>query len=483
MTRVGLTVFKNAEGQWRWAMLSSNAFEDRDGEVISQKALEEDVARADADGDYGPLRWWHVPGLDIGTCDFNAMEGRILVEAGGFVNEQLGEIIAAKANDLSGSISFFHPDTEPDEEGVYHSIRRFERSLLPKEAASNPFVQLVVEQEETPMKKAKIEEFKKKLGLGADGKLVESVIDMAEKAEATAIDQGVRTKEAEVAPEVTPEVVPAETAAPPAEVTKQVDLTARIEAVRSAINALTPPFANGPWTWADTVFDDHVIAVREEKSWSIPYTWDDATKTVALAPFDQWTAVERVWQPVAAAAKAVSAETPVETPAEPLVATVKADVAAPAVAPEDQPISGMTMGDLVKLIIDVVGKIEAPVAPEVAAGKQIAEKAAQDLTQFIEGQKTAAAETAKTLKDLAGKVEVLLGEAPRSVARAARASQEDASLVQNQSDEVKQRLADKGGKPAPDSWLDKFVGGIQAATGAAGESPLVLGGPGKQGGA
>jgi len=417
MTRVGLTVFKNAEGQWRWAMLSSNAFEDRDGEVISQKALEEDVARADADGDYGPLRWWHVPGLDIGTCDFNAMEGRILVEAGSFVNEQLGEIIAAKAIDLSGSIGFFHPDTEPDEEGVYHSIRRFERSLLPKEAASNPFVQLVVEQEGTPMKKEKIEEFKKKLGLGADGKLVESVVEMAEKAEATAIDQGVRTKEAEALPEVTPEVAPASEAEPVVEPAAEVEPSAK------------------------------------------------ETSEVT---------------------EAVSTETPVETPAEPLpepvAETVKADVPAPAVAPEDQPISGMTMGELVKLITAVVGKLE-PVAADVPAGKETAEKASQDLAQFIEAQKAAAVETAKAIETMAGKIEALIGEAPRSVARAARASQEEATLIENQPDDVKRALADKGGKPAPDSWLDKFVGGITAATGAAGESPLVLGGPGKQGGA
>ena len=415
MTRVGLTVFKNAEGQWRWAMLSSNAFEDRDGEVISQKALEDDVARADADGDYGPLRWWHVPGLDIGTCDFNAMEGRILVEAGGFLNEQLGEIVAAKASDLSGSIGFFHPDTEPDEEGVYHSIRRFERSLLPKEAASNPFVQLVVEQEETPMKKEKIEEFKKKLGLGADGKLVESVVDMAEKAEAAAIDQGVRTKEAEAAPEVTPEVVPALEAESVAEPAAEVEPTAK------------------------------------------------ETSEVT---------------------EAVSTEAPVETPAEPLAEpvaeTVKADVAAPAVAPEDQPISGMTKRDLAEFVIEIVKKLNE--VPAVAAGeagsKQLEEIAAK-------GIETAAqlAQAQKAIETMAGKIEALIGEAPRSVARAARASQEEGTLVENQPDDVKQRLADKGGKPAPDSWLDKFMGGLQAAGGAASESPLVLGGPGKQGGA
>jgi hypothetical protein len=82
-------VFKDKSGGYRWVMLSSNAFRDRDHEIVSTKALSADVARADGDQQYGPLRWWHVgipfgPGLDLGDCDFNAMVGRMLVESGTF---------------------------------------------------------------------------------------------------------------------------------------------------------------------------------------------------------------------------------------------------------------------------------------------------------------------------------------------------------------------------------------------------------------
>jgi hypothetical protein len=355
------------------------------------------------------------------------MEGRILIEAGGFGNEQLGEIIAAKASDLSGSIGFFHPDTEPDEEGVYHSIRRFERSLLPKEAASNPFVQLVVEQEETPMKKEKIEEFKKKLGLGADGKLVESVIAMADEAEAAAIGKGVRTKEAEAAPEVTPEVVPVPEAEATAEPVAEVEPTAKETAEIS-----------------------------------------DAVSTETPAEVPAEVPPEALAEDTGATAKEVVR---VGTPAQ-----AQADT----VAPEDQPVSGMTVGDLVKLITEVVKKLnEVPaVAAAEAGSKQLEEIAAKGIEMA-----TQLAQAQKAIETMAGKIEALIGEAPRSVARAARASQEEATLVENQPDDVKQRLADKGGQPTPDSWLDKFVGGITAATGAVGESPLVLGGPGKQGGA
>lgn len=535
IARTSLTIFKNAEGRWRWVMLSSNAFEDRDGEVISQKALEEDVARADADGDYGPLRWWHIPGFDIGDCDFNAMHGRILVEAGGFKDERLGELIGAKASELSGSIGFFHALDEPDEEGVYHSIRRFERSILPKEAASNPFVQLIVETEEMPMKKEKITEFKKKLGLGADSNLVEKVLELADTAEATAVSEGVRTKEAE-APAAAE--IKAETEAKAdypwdecisdqvkagyseesakkicgaikrdyggkavtdaelkeiekslgiskeekaAEETKQADLTAQVSAVSSAVSALTPAFSNGPWTWADTVFDDHVIATREGKAWSIPYTWDDATKTATLSDFSQWTEVERVWQPLTVAAPAGKAaevseatkdmvpeavEVGIEEKAKVTIAAIGTPAAA-AVPPEDERVADLTMGQLVKLITEIIAKLE-PAAADVAAGKEASEKAA---------------ETAMQLKALNEKVEALIGDAPRSVARAIRASQEDSTLLQNQPKEVQEKIAEAGPGPIPDAWAGRFLGAMQKAAGSAEDTPLVLGGPPRQGGA
>ncbi len=116
-----LMVFKEKSGDYRWIMFSSNAFQDRDGEIVSLKALTDDVARADEDGQYGPLRWWHIgepdtatksagPGLDIGDCDFNTMHGKILIESGTFRDQEVGEIIAKEASELQGSILFFHQE-------------------------------------------------------------------------------------------------------------------------------------------------------------------------------------------------------------------------------------------------------------------------------------------------------------------------------------------------------------------------------------
>lgn len=210
-----LMVFKEKSGDYRWIMFSSNAFQDRDGEIISLKALTDDVARADDDGLYGPLRWWHIgdpdpatksagPGLDIGDCDFNTMHGKILIESGTFRDQEVGEIVAEKASELQGSILFFHPQSEPDDEGVFHNIHRAERSLLPKGKASNSLVSLLVAKKESDMSKIK-EKFQKFIDkLGGDEGKVQEALEHAELTEKDAVALGLTWKGDDPDPEGDP---------------------------------------------------------------------------------------------------------------------------------------------------------------------------------------------------------------------------------------------------------------------------------------
>lgn len=210
-------VFKQADGRYRWVTFSSNAYRDRDREIVSTAALEADCARADKEGGYGPLRWWHVgkpdalakvpgPGADIGACDYNAMHGKILVESGTFSDERIAQAVASKAADLQVSIGFFHPLGEPDGDGVFHTIRRFERSLLPRGRASNPLTSLFVVQKEEveTMLKEKLEALKALLS--GDEALVKSVLEQAEKAESKADEVGTEFKEQAPEPEQPAEV-------------------------------------------------------------------------------------------------------------------------------------------------------------------------------------------------------------------------------------------------------------------------------------
>lgn len=188
-----LTVFKQADGRYRWVLISSNAFEDRDGEIVSQKALEADVARADTDNDYGPLDWWHTPVI-LGDCDFNAMHGRMLVESGTFHDARVGERVKAAAPRLRVSIAFKHPATEPDAAGVFHSIRRFARSLLPAGQEANSLTAMpVVTKESETMLKDKMKALATLLG--GDDELVKHVLKQAETAEKAAELAGTRTKQ------------------------------------------------------------------------------------------------------------------------------------------------------------------------------------------------------------------------------------------------------------------------------------------------
>src|SRR5690606_20080551 len=125
-----LHVFKDTTGRDRWVTVSSSAYQDQDREIVSQRALNLAVAIGDHTKERGPLRWWHVPPLDLGDCDFQMTHGRMLIESGTFPNSRIAAKVAKAAPGLQVSIGFRHPPNEP-EAGVYNNIVIFERSLVP----------------------------------------------------------------------------------------------------------------------------------------------------------------------------------------------------------------------------------------------------------------------------------------------------------------------------------------------------------------
>lgn len=154
-------VFK-AGDSYRWLAVTTNAFKDGDGEIVATDALEADAERMTTENDFGPLRWWHVGnveypraldwtsakagrGIDIGTTDYATVIGRMRIE-GGTIHKEFGEAIAAEPNAYALSIGFAHPISEP-QAGVFHNIRTFERSLLPRGRAANPFTSIQIQQE------------------------------------------------------------------------------------------------------------------------------------------------------------------------------------------------------------------------------------------------------------------------------------------------------------------------------------------------
>lgn len=205
-----MMIFKEASGRLRWVTFSSSAYQDKDGEIVSLKAQEADCDALDESSDYGPLRWWHVgqpytvkvgdykswvagKGLDIGVCDFSGMHGRIRIESGTFHDDRIGVKVKEHADELSVSLGFSHPETEPEATGgVFEHTHTFERSLLPRGKQSNYFASVPVIEKESTMKDSKIERFKNLMGEFAD-----LALNKAEATDKAAETAGVAFKEDE----------------------------------------------------------------------------------------------------------------------------------------------------------------------------------------------------------------------------------------------------------------------------------------------
>ncbi len=155
-------VYKDHAGNPRWLARTTTAYRDRDQEIISSDALDQDSQRMTAHKAFGPLRYWHVgqpdplnvqtpwgPGLDIGDCDYSVLIGRTRVESGTFSDPAIAQKVASQADRYELSPGFFHPLDQPDDGGVFHAIRTFERSIVPTAhgRASNLFTGLAVKEQ------------------------------------------------------------------------------------------------------------------------------------------------------------------------------------------------------------------------------------------------------------------------------------------------------------------------------------------------
>lgn len=138
----GFFVTKDAKGNYRWVLISSSAYVDRDGEIVTEKALQKAVERMDASGEYGDLRWWHT-GVTLGRGDYAAVHAHQLIESGTFVSKEVAAAVSMASGRLGASIGFRHPPAEP-RNGQYEDIAIQERSLLPRGKESNLFTRLSV---------------------------------------------------------------------------------------------------------------------------------------------------------------------------------------------------------------------------------------------------------------------------------------------------------------------------------------------------
>lgn len=192
-----IQVYKDASGMPRWVAVTSTAYRDRDGEIVSSDALKKAVAYGDATGERGPLRFWHVPGLDIGTTDYQAItdNGRFLVESGLITHPAMAAALQEKGGNWQMSIGFNHPANQPDEEGVFKDISIFERSITPPNKAANPFTSFSVEGGKKMLTKEKLAALKSLLG---DTPELSKMLEKVAQTDKAAQDAGIAFKEVDV---------------------------------------------------------------------------------------------------------------------------------------------------------------------------------------------------------------------------------------------------------------------------------------------
>lgn len=139
---------KEVNGEPYFFTYSTNAFEDRDEEIIATQALEEYVLRNEENEVKGYFNMWHVPYSDFAEKHWQAVIGRILVEAGPFLKNKKGRralkffnkhpkghpIFAPEG--WGASIEFkYLPEQRPS--GVYNWLHITRTSVLPLSRAAN----------------------------------------------------------------------------------------------------------------------------------------------------------------------------------------------------------------------------------------------------------------------------------------------------------------------------------------------------------
>ncbi len=103
---------------------SSNAFEDRDGEIFSLKSLEQYVRENEENEVKGWFNLWHIPHTDFAEKRYQAIIGKFLFEAGPYLKDEKGQKALAFFKEHSAG----HPEIAP--EGWGSSV---EYKYLPEE--------------------------------------------------------------------------------------------------------------------------------------------------------------------------------------------------------------------------------------------------------------------------------------------------------------------------------------------------------------
>jgi len=146
----GFKVIRTKDGEDWLLTWTTNAFEDRDGEIFQTKAIEEYVGRHEDQKDKGAFEFWHIPGSKFGTIRWQGVSGRFLAEAGPFDDTVVGQAFKAFLMEFPdghpviapegwGTSHGFRYRADDRKGGVYRWFEKEETSVLPGSVAANPY--------------------------------------------------------------------------------------------------------------------------------------------------------------------------------------------------------------------------------------------------------------------------------------------------------------------------------------------------------
>lgn len=203
---------KNVNGEPWFVCWGTSAFEDRDKEIFTTKALEEYCKENMTNPYKGYFNVFHIPNTDFAEKKWQGVVGRILVEAGPFLKDKKGK----KAFEFFKKYPDNHPELAPEgwgasveykflaedlEEGVYKWLWVTRTSVLPKSRAAN-----MITKGSLMMTLSKQQEEMGKQIFGED-MFMKEIVKPAEEKSLELEKDGLRFKKAESEEEVAEELI------------------------------------------------------------------------------------------------------------------------------------------------------------------------------------------------------------------------------------------------------------------------------------
>lgn len=136
-------VFKGQDGKWYWIAKYTNAYEDKEHEIFTEKAHEDFIRRVDMGLVDTPELWvWHTKGTKHGQADTVFGIGRIMVALGHFDETAEAQKAIKFYQKNADKLKLSHGALAPKwaiHDGLIESYNTFEISVLPDGAESNPY--------------------------------------------------------------------------------------------------------------------------------------------------------------------------------------------------------------------------------------------------------------------------------------------------------------------------------------------------------